>query len=796
MKNYGDICLINGGEVEAVDCVIGGSPCFPGGTMIMTDDGQKPIEDVRVGDMVYTHRQRYRRVLYTVTRKASLVKLTDGMHEIICTSGHPFYSKYLDGDDTLWTPAMDMLGMRWAYVDGSRHNEFVWLSVKSVKDIHTTCPVYNIEVEEDNSYVAENIVVHNCQNLSVAGNRKGLEGSESRLFLEQMRVIKEMRHVTGFQKPRYMVWENVIGSLSCNKGKDFQCVLNECVETALLGKININKGTKDGEENCTEEDRDGRETGIPDVPMPKDGKWPKSGILYDDMGKWSIAWRVHDAQYWGVAQRRRRIALVCDFGGMSAPEVLFESQSVSGDSDTCNTQGERIAEASIGSLEESDKIWDARGNGNGQLCATLTGDHDNRITDYTNVVVQKEEPYLLESNQNHATVTNNGVCSTLPASMGLGGGYVPMVTEESFSINGDAHESGVSVMSEVSHALKTTTKESVFVKSVSENSRNEVRLGDIASSLATGGEKPGQYYPCICIGNGQAHVTEHYTEEVSQTLNCMHDPMTILEPCAYQLVGVNSNSMKSSNPNSGCYETEQAGTITTNGCVPNNQGGTAIMEPVNNSKVYGICSYSSNCMKSSNPHSGVYEAETSRTLDTVSCGNPVCCQGGMAVVDQSPFIVDRAAFNQGKNAQFDIKIEESEVVPSMVARGPHAVAQPVQYRVRRLTPLECTRLQGYPDGWVDIGDWIDSKGKKHKEADAPKYKALGNSIALPFWKWLCRNIVNQLKKDGHTTTMASLFDGIGGFPLCWTEATLSKESVAWISEIEEFPLAVTRYHFS
>lgn len=624
-----------------------------------------------------------------------------------------------------------------------------------------------------------------CQNLSVAGNRKGLEGSESRLFLEQMRVVKEMRQATGFQKPRYMVWENVIGSLSCNKGKDFQCVLNECVETALLGKINLNKGTKDGEENFTEEDRDGRETGIPDVPMPKDGKWPKSGILYDDMGRWSIAWRVHDAQYWGVAQRRRRIALVCDFGGMSAPEVLFESKSVSGDFNPCNAQGEGVAETSVECITESDKVWDARGNGNGNLCSTLTGGHDNSITDYTNVVVQKEETY---------------------------------------SINGDSHESCVSVVSEVSRALKTTTKESVFVEQGSD---------DVSS---------GQSYPCICIGNGQAHVTEHYTEEVSQTLNCMHDPMTVLVPCAYQLVGVNSNSMKSSNPNSGCYETEQAGTITTNGCVPNNQGGTAIMEPVSATKVYCICSFSSNCMKSSNPHSGVYEAETSRTLDTVSCGNPVCCQGGMAVVEpvipfegngcrdshkgdgwsteqvsytlntverhgvaygkiessseSRPVLVDRAAFNQGKNAQFDIKIEETETVPSLVARGPHAVAQPVHYLVRRLTPLECTRLQGYPDGWVDIGDWIDSKGKKHKEADAPKYKALGNSIALPFWKWLCHNIVNRLEKDGQTTTMASLFDGIGGFPLCWIEATQEKSDVLWISEIEEFPIAVTRHHFS
>lgn len=569
-----------------------------------------------------------------------------------------------------------------------------------------------------------------CQNLSVAGNRKGLEGSESRLFLEQMRVVKEMRQATGFQKPRYMVWENVVGALSCNKGKDFQCVLNECVETAILGKINLNKGTKDGEENFTEEDRDGRETGIPDVPMPKDGKWPKSGILYDDMGRWSIAWRVHDAQYWGVAQRRRRIALVCDFGGMSAPEVLFESQSVSGDFNTCDSQGKGTSRASDECITESDKVWDARGSGDGNLCSTITGGHDSSITDYTNVVVQKEETY---------------------------------------SVNGDSHESGISVVSEVSHALKTTTKESVFVEQGSE---------DVSYC---------QSYPCICIGNGQAHVTEHYTEEVSQTLNCMHDPMTILDPCAYQLVGVNSNSMKSSNPNSGCYETEQAGTITTNGCVPNNQGGTAIMEPV--------IPFEGNGCRDSHKGDGWSTEQVSYTLNTVE-RHGVAYGEIESSSESHPVVVDRAAFNQGKNAQFDIKIEETETVPSMVARGPHAVAQPVHYRVRRLTPLECTRLQGYPDGWVDIGDWIDSKGKKHKEADAPKYKALGNSIALPFWKWLCHNIVNRLKKDGQTTTMASLFDGIGGFPLCWIEATQEKSDVLWISEIEEFSIAVTRHHFS
>lgn len=112
--------------------------------------------------------------------------------------------------------------------------------------------------------------------------------------------------------------------------------------------------------------------------------------------------------------------------------------------------------------------------------------------------------------------------------------------------------------------------------------------------------------------------------------------------------------------------------------------------------------------------------------------------------------------------------------------------------VRRLTPLECTRLQGFPDGWVDIGEWVDEKGKLHKEADAPKYKALGNSIALPFWYWLLKNISAQY--PDRKPTMASLFDGIGGFPLCWQWIN-GDGTCVWSSEIEPFPIAVTEKHF-
>lgn len=111
--------------------------------------------------------------------------------------------------------------------------------------------------------------------------------------------------------------------------------------------------------------------------------------------------------------------------------------------------------------------------------------------------------------------------------------------------------------------------------------------------------------------------------------------------------------------------------------------------------------------------------------------------------------------------------------------------------VRRLTPLECERLQGFPDGWTDIGEWVDSKGKTHKPADTPRYKALGNSIALPPWKWVLKRLCAQYERDA---TMASLFDGIGGFPLLWEQLN-GKGSCLWASEIEEFPMAVAKRRF-
>ena len=291
---------------------------------------------------------------------------------------------------------------------------------------------------------------------------------------------------------------------------------------------------------------------------------------------------------------------------------------------------------------------------------------------------------------------------------------------------------------------------------------------------------------------------------------------------------------------------------------------------------YGISAYESNAMKSSNPKSGVYVADTSRTLD-LNGGNPACNQGGMAVVcagfkrnngEQARSIGYGEEQSQTLNAESkpavlclndqggnvmgvshdvsgtmraqehghqptildmshacDVIRDCSDVAPGLQARmGTGGNKVPLTYQmqgfgdyrtgevassckqrdfkdgtdlaitnmaVRRLTPMECERLQGFPDGWTDIGEWIDEEGRTHKQADSPRYKALGNSIALPFWYWMFCRMAEHLPEKA---TLGSLFDGIGGFPLCW-ESIHGKGTARWASEIEKFPIAVTKLRF-
>lgn len=244
-----------------------------------------------------------------------------------------------------------------------------------------------------------------CQDLSIAGRRAGLAGERSGLFMEAVRVIKEMRSSTNGLYPTFAVWENVPGAFSSNGGEDFRSVLEELARIAQ-----------------------------PDVSIPRPsgrgGRWSKAGAISGD--GWSLAWRQLDAQYWGVPQRRKRIALVADFGGQRAAEILFERTGVSWNSNESIPAWESTARHSSASPSGCDRtsekvIYDARGNGDGRTCPTITGDHENRITDYTAIAIERKT----FNEQSFSHYKESDKCSTLKAKAGnIGNGSECLIAEK------------------------------------------------------------------------------------------------------------------------------------------------------------------------------------------------------------------------------------------------------------------------------------------------------------------------------------------------------------------------------
>lgn len=196
--------------------------------------------------------------------------------------------------------------------------------------------------------------------------------------------------------------------------------------------------------------------------------------------------------------------------------------------------------------------------------------------------------------------------------------------------------------------------------------------------------------------------------------------------------------------------------------------------------------------KATKPHSQEeaprYAAdEIASTLNTFDIGESRC---------NELVVFSKEAYNTGENAKCSLGITTDETAPTMRAdTHPSGVAYlalcVLRWVVRRMTPTECERLQGFPGDWTNIGEWTDSKGKRHKPADSPRYKALGNRIALPQWWWITCKMARYLPEHA---TLGSLFDGIGGFPLVW-ETRHGKGTAIWASEIEEFPIAATKARF-
>ena len=629
-----------------------------------------------------------------------------------------------------------------------------------------------------------------CQDLSVAGKRAGLEGERSGLFMEQIRIVKEMRErdrrtgrTAWAVRPRFMVWENVPGAFSSNGGKDFQAVLTEIVKIA--------------------------EPDAPDVPLPDKGKWPKAGCLYSDVGNWSVAWRVHDAQFWGVPQRRKRIALVADFGGLAAPEVCFVRAGLSRDPESRGAEGQGTAAAAQGGAGTTGQClnsWDVQSKHiqtpDGVAESLYAGEcrHGGGES-----YVMDAQPILLESNQNNATVQTNGVSTSLPASMGMGGGYVPMVTGGAISFQERAGKpgggKGILIQPERTGALSTLNNQSV--------------LATVYGIDQQGGKGGANFQEDVCPPIlSDSHGTPHAV--------------------AYGISAYESNAMKSGNPHSGVYEADTSRTLDLNGGSPAcNQGGVAIVQAyclqgngIDRSDTAGCNgrgwredqSYTRNTIdrpavcagfkhKASGTAGGigyeeekapslicgqesaVYDAREQLCVEMTSTKNTIVEEGISPTLTKEREVV--ATFQNTGRGWWN----ESDVAATLrtPCGGDSTKANLCRIAsvVRRLTPTECERLQGFPDGWTDIGEWVDSKGKKHKAADSPRYKALGNSIALPFWFYLLRRISAQYERPA---TLGSLFDGIGGFPLCW-ERCNGKGTAIWASEIEEFPIAVTKKHF-
>ncbi|QHQ62667.1 DNA (cytosine-5-)-methyltransferase [Anaerocolumna sedimenticola] len=552
-----------------------------------------------------------------------------------------------------------------------------------------------------------------CTDMSVAGKRAGLDGEQSVLFYEAIRIVKEMRCKTNGQYPRFIVWENVPGAFSSNKGEDFRAVLESI-------------------------------TGIKDktISIPKPNKWLSAGEIVGE--DYSIAWRTIDAQYWGVPQRRKRIYLVADFTGRSAGKILFKSEGLSRDSSQSIKPWEGTTTNIKGGTGET-----------GTTCLNDQGGNRMDVTeDMTSTLRAKSNhpPLVFENHsQDSRYVGPLETAQTVLATFGTGGNNQPFVME---------------------------TPKTLKIR-------------------------------CGCEGGGKGALIQ---DNKSATISCNND-QTLFVPTAFGICAKDSNSMKSDNPYSGIYEADTSRTVDCNGGNPScNQGGIAVVA------LQGSMIGRKDC---NGPQGDGLSEDISFTLNTVD---------KHAVI----YAIDRESFNCGQNFARNLGINDEGISSTLNAQGPSAVATPTyssskasfftsaetelantlvatdykdpplinavktasgkevfgtiaasmgskqwlgnqeafsgdyhivepEYIVRRLTPTECARLQGFPDWWCsdletkdpteeDIAFWMDvfethrriiGKAKKpksrkqiikwlqHPHSDSAEYKMWGNGVALP-----------------------------------------------------------------
>lgn len=525
-----------------------------------------------------------------------------------------------------------------------------------------------------------------CQDLSIAGRRAGLAGERSGLFMEAVRIIKEMRSSTNGLYPTFAVWENVPGAFSSNGGEDFRAVLEE------LARV------------------EQPDASIP-RPSGRGGRWSKAGAIAGN--GWSLAWRQLDAQYWGVPQRRKRIALVADFRGQRAGEILFERTGVPGDFDEGIPTWKSTAGIAQNCTAGNDRVVGTgrsrKGNGDAGCRRTET--------DKTGEAGRSEREERTDKRE-----CSEAAAYTLKIRSGCaGGGKGALVQTEKVGTLSTLQDQTLFQLVQVVDVIPINTQ--IATRHVSLGERTGMgwgKAGDPAYTLQAGHE----HGVCYCIAGNIIDRSETagangsgVKENQSYTLNTVDRPAV-----AYKVFDARGNG-------------------------------------------------------------------DGRTCPTITGDHE------NRITDYTAIAIERKTFNEQSFSHY----KESDKCSTLKAKAGNigngseclVAEKAIRWIVRRLTPVECERLQGYPAGYTDIGDWTDSKGKKHKYADSPRYKALGNSIALPQWFWLVRKMRPYLKEK---PTLGSLFDGLGGFPLVWQRA-YGEGTARWASEVDNFCIAITRKRF-
>lgn len=634
-----------------------------------------------------------------------------------------------------------------------------------------------------------------CQDMSIAGKRDGLDGSRSSLFYEAIRIVKEMRCKTNGEKPRFIVWENVPGAFSSNKGQDFKAVLEAVISVK--------------EPSAS-------------VPAPEKKGWPDADYYVGD--GWSVAYRVFDAQWWGVPQRRKRIYLVADFADQSAPEILFNSEGLSRYSAEgfrawqraaagaegctgeagCNGAGGRICLNDQGGtqMDVSEDVTGtlrAQEHGHQPCVLEAAGFCTEHSADARSIGYEEERSPTLRAGvvpaaialENHPAdsrvkISEDGKVQTLTSRCGTGGGNVPMVM--------DAVENSVeSPVKEVENSPTVTLK---------------IRSG--------------------CEGGGKGAI---WQEEKSATLGCNND-QTLFVPKCYGVCSKASHSMMSDNPHSGFYEAETSRTLDRSGGDPNcNQGGICVVEPV------AFTQNQRDEVRDLGEKSAALAAEPGMKQQTfVLQGNMIGRKDengpqGDGVNEDVCFTLD-ATDRHAVCAPEDVYAMTTgsymqvakEVAPTLMARdykdpttiapaphlnegvmgtvatgahpsgfngqdafndrlvidNPEAQLTPVTYTVRRLTPTECARLQGFPDWWCrDLGTenpteeelafWADVFETHRKIVTHAKKPKTEKQIR----KWLA---------DPYTDSAEYRIWGNG---ICLANAFFVLAGIAWCAGLEE-----------